>query len=29
MKLVEHYSNMSWKVREVASNLHEIDFALS
>ena len=28
MKLVEHSSNMSWKVCEVAQNLHEFDFAL-
>ena len=28
MELLEHSKNMSWKVYEVAWNLHEIDFAL-
>jgi hypothetical protein len=28
MNLIEYYGNMSWKVHEVAWNLHEIDFAI-
>ena len=28
MKIVEHYGNMSWKVLEIAWNLHKIEIAL-
>ena len=29
MKLVEHFSDIGWKVHEQAWDLHEIEFALT